>query len=191
MSDELAPDVWRSSLARQYSAALDHLAGAMADCPDALWEASLWKVSRTEPFMWPRAAQEAAQSRTEAAIQVFSAFWFLAYHCLFYVDFYLSGAVGDGFSTPLPFGGVYEHGMDPNGAKTLPYRVYTRAELERYLAHDRQKMTAVIEALTDVEAARPGTGWAHTGKPFAELLLITLRHIEEHAAQLRQFLSSV
>jgi DinB superfamily len=177
--------VWSSSLGRRYDAAIDALERVLRDCPDDLWEEGLWTVRRTDPWMWPTGG---SGSRTERAIQVFASFWYAAYHCLFYLDFYLS-AGPEGFAMPAPFGGVAEHGIGPDGAATLPYRVYTRAELLDYLAHGRRKARAVTGALTDEEAAQPcPPGSPHTGKPFAELLLINLTHVVEHSAQLAGFL---
>ncbi len=58
----------------------------------------------------------------------FSEFWYVAYHCLFWTDLYLSGAV-EGFTPPAPF--TLDE-LDPAGV--LPDRQYTREELLAYLA---------------------------------------------------------
>jgi hypothetical protein len=56
------------------------------------------------------------------SIQVFSAFWYLAYHVLFFLDLYLSGGFEqfeEGFVAPAPFT------ADDQALGVLPGRVYT------------------------------------------------------------------
>ena len=155
----------------------------MAACPDELWEASLWQVKREHPFVWPPRYVDGRRGSNaderERMLQAFSAFWNVAYHALFHVDFYLSGAVLKGFEPPPPFREAEHH------ARTLPNRPYTRDELLGYAAHDREKARAVITSLTDEQLQRsvprrPGT--------FADLLLSSMTHAAEHAAQLSLFL---
>jgi hypothetical protein len=93
-------------------------------CPDELWEASLWEVKPTDPFMSPSGGN--GPVRPHEAMQVFSAFWYVAYHCIFHLDFYLSQLDLENYAAPAPFGGSYEHGVDENRVATLPYRMYTR-----------------------------------------------------------------
>jgi len=152
--------MWRTFLWRQFGAAIDMLENALRGCPDELWGERLWE---------------------DRSLPALSAYWYLAYHTLFWLDLYLSGSE-EAFAPPAPFT-LSE--LDPAGA--LPERVYTRAELSRYLAHTRQKCQATIESLTDEHAARL---WRGGGRelPFAELLLYNMRHVQEHAAQLNMFL---
>src|SRR5437868_5647054 len=105
-------------------------------------------------------------------------FWYVVYHTLFWLDLYLSGSV-EGFAPPAPFT-LAE--LDPAGL--LPDRVYTEVELRTYLAHGRQKCQATIETLTDEKAARPYRFASGLEIIFLELLLYTMRHVQEHAAQL-------
>ena len=41
-------------LVREFDEAIDVLEAALRRCPEALWEASLWKVERTEPGEAPK-----------------------------------------------------------------------------------------------------------------------------------------
>lgn len=148
---------------RQFGAAIDMLAGVLRDCPDELWEQRLWA---DQPDQWVAAG--------------FSAFWYLGYHTLFWLDLYLTGAE-EGFAPPAPFDLVE---MEPGEA--LP-RTYTRAELLRYLEDCRRKCQATLTALSD-EQARRLCRFAWGELPFAELQLYSLRHVQEHGAQLRLFL---
>lgn len=108
----------------------------------------------------------------------YATFWNIAYHTLFWLDLYLSGSM-DGFLPPAPF--TLDE-LDPEGR--LPDRPYTRAELQAYLAHARNKCQATVEALTDEQAGQR-CGFARLDLSVGELLLYTMRHVQEHAAQLQ------
>jgi hypothetical protein len=150
-------------LSRQYMVAIDSLEGALRGCPDDLWAARLWP---DEPDQWVAAG--------------FSSFWYVAYHTLFWLDLYLSGAE-EGFVPPAPFDLV-----EMAAGEALP-RTYTRDELLGYLDHCRQRCRETIAALTPEAAARPCSfPWGEL--TYAELQLYNMRHVEEHAAQLHMFL---
>ena len=148
---------------RQFGAAIDMVSDALRDCPDELWEKSLWE---DKPDQWVAAG--------------FSAFWYLGYHTLFWLDLYLTGAE-EGFAPPAPFDLVE---MDPG--EVLP-RTYTREELLCYLEYCRRTCQATIGALSDEQANRL-CRFAWGELPFAELQLYSLRHVQEHGAQLSMFL---
>ncbi len=148
---------------RQFGAAIDMLGDALRDCPDELWEQHLWA---DRPGQWVAAG--------------FSAFWYLGYHTLFWLDLYLTGAE-EGFAPPAPFDLV-----EMEAGEALP-RTYTRAELLGYLEYCRRKCQETIGALSGEQASRLCRfGWGEL--PFAELQLYNLRHVMEHSAQLRLFL---
>jgi hypothetical protein len=153
----------KEMLWRQFSVPLDALDNALRECPDELWEKSLW---HDQPDQWVAAG--------------FAAFWYLGYHTLFWLDLYLTGAE-EGFAPPAPFDLVE---MEAN--ERLP-RTYTREELLHYLAYCRQKCQETIGALTKEQAHRMCQfPWGEL--TFAELQLYNLRHVQEHAAQLHMFL---
>jgi uncharacterized damage-inducible protein DinB len=98
-------------------------------------------------------------------------FWFVAAHTLVWLDLFLSGSA-EGFAPPLPF-----------RRHVLPEQPYTKDEVRAYLKECRQKSKAVIEALTDEQAWRVCTfEWMEP--TFLELQLYSMRHVQEHAAQL-------
>ena len=109
---------------RQFGAAIDMLGDALRDCPDELWEKSLWE---DQPDQWVAAG--------------FSAFWYLGYHTLFWLDLYLTGAE-EGFAPPAPFDLV-----EMEAGEALP-RTYTRAELLGYLDYCRRTCQETISALS-------------------------------------------
>jgi hypothetical protein len=148
---------------RQFGAAIDMLAEALRDCPDDLWEKSLWE---DQPEQW--------------VARGFSAFWYLGYHALFWLNLYLTGAE-EGFAPPAPFDLV-----EMEAGEILP-RTYTRGELLEYVDYCRLKCRETIEAMSGEQAARLCRfSWGEL--PFAELQLYNLRHVQEHGAQLRMFL---
>lgn len=148
---------------RQFGAAIDTLGDALRDCPDELWAGRLWK---DEPEQWVAPG--------------FSAFWYLGYHTLFWLDLYLYGAE-EGFEPPEPFDLV-----EMEAGETLP-PTYSRAELLGYLDYCRSKCRETIMALTPEEASRLCRfPWGQL--PYGELLLYNMRHVQEHAAQLHLFL---
>ena len=59
---------------RQFSAAISSFEDAVRGCPAELWEERLWE---DQPDQWVAAG--------------FSAFWYLSYHTLFWLDLYLTG----------------------------------------------------------------------------------------------------
>jgi len=148
---------------RQFGATIDMLRDVLRDCPDELWEKSLWEDHSDQ---W--------------VAKGFSKFWYLCYHTLFWLDLYLTGAE-EGFAPPAPFDLVE---MDQD--ESLP-RTYTREELLQYLEYCRHKCRATIVALSNEQADRLYKfSWGEL--PFAELQLYSLRHVQEHGAQLRMFL---
>jgi hypothetical protein len=98
-------------------------------------------------------------------------FWFVAYHTLFWLDLFLTGSSKD-FAPPAPFiRGV------------LPETPYPKEAVHTYLKQCRQKSKAIIEALTDEKAYQICTfNWMEP--TYLELQLYSMRHIQEHAAQL-------
>lgn len=152
---------WQHILWRQFGGAIDMLDNVITACPDELWRVRLWENPEDPP--------EAAE------------FWYLAYHALFWLDLYLTGAV-EGFTPPAPFT-LAE--LDPAGL--YPPQPFTRAELQVYLAHGREKCRATLAALTPAQAERLCRfPWGELS--YAELLLDNMRHVQEHAAQLNLIL---
>jgi len=102
-------------------------------------------------------------------------FWFVAYHTLFWFDLFLTGS-SEGFLPPAPF---------IRGA--LPQNPYTKEDVGAYLKQCRQKSKAAMDALTD-EKAREICAFEWMETTFLELQLYSMRHVQEHAAQLNFFL---
>jgi hypothetical protein len=108
-------------------------------------------------------------------------FWYAAYHCLFWTDYYLT-TDPDKFAPPAPF--TFSE-FDPTGK--LPDRTYTKTEVLSYLAHCRQKANLLISELT---TDKLNQRWINEYKNYSlfEILIYNLRHIQHHSAQLNLLL---
>jgi hypothetical protein len=143
----------RTILWQQLGASIDMLERAMQACPD-----DLWGDQSQEPQ-----------------------FWYLVYHTLFFLDFYMADSLED-FTPPAPF-----TLSELNPAGVMPERVYTKAELQTYLQHGRKKCKRAIEALSD-ENADQRFKYGRVDISRAELFLFKIRHVQHHAAQLNLML---
>jgi hypothetical protein len=152
---------WKQIVWQQFGAAIDMLENAIHACPEKVWSDS--------------------SKKPEWLKNDVVGFWYLVYHTLFWLDFYLSESQ-EGFQPPAPFN-LDE--FDPVGL--LPERPYTKDELLRYLEHGRRKCRARIAGLTD-EGARERRKLGSMEGTFAELLLSNLRHVQHHTAQLNLIL---
>ncbi|HEU5374278.1 MAG TPA: DinB family protein [Ktedonobacteraceae bacterium] len=153
---------WCTALWQQFGAAIDMLESALLACPGAHWNERLWSD------------QEQPDSPT---------FWYLTYHTLFWLDLYLTGKT-EGFTPPAHFWNRF----DPQSA--FPKQPYTREDLHTYLKHLRQKCQSTLTGLSDEKAHQPfHFPWPGASPmSYLELQLYSMRHVQEHAAQLSLFL---
>ena len=145
-------DNWKNIIWQQFGAAIDTLENAINACPEKVWGDK----------------------------SGYHEFWYMAYHTLFFLDYYMSGT-DQGFAPPEPFT-LCE--LDPSGV--LPDRVYSKDELLKYLDYGRQKSRKIIESLTEESAHHP-CGFKKD-LTVAELYLYNMRHVQHHAAQLNMLL---
>jgi uncharacterized damage-inducible protein DinB len=142
-------DFWRAAIRRQFHAAIDMLGNAMEACPDSVWT---------------------GEGR--------HAFWYLAFHTLFFLDLYLSPVGEAEFHPPPPFG-LTE--LEPEAVP--PERAYRKEELVGYLDHCRGKLDAWMAGMTEAWVASP-CPFPDRDMSNGELLLYNMRHVQHHAAQL-------
>jgi len=104
-------------------------------------------------------------------------FWYNAYHCLFYLDYYLT-LEPDKFSPPSPFT-LSE--FDPSGA--MPDEVYSKQVLLTYLQASRNKCHNLISSMTFEIADQR---WVNEYRNYSviEIFLYNMRHVQHHVAQL-------
>lgn len=146
-------DFWRGAIRQQFHAAIDMLANAIKACPDSVWS---------------------GEGR--------GAFWYIAFHTLFFLDLYLSEADESQFRPPPPFGlGELED------AVVVPEPAYGKDELLRYLEYCRKRLETVMAGMTEAWAASP-CPIPYRDMSNGELLLYNMRHVQHHAAQLNLLL---
>lgn len=146
----------RAALKRQHHAALKALRLAIEACP---------------PERWDDPADGLA------------AFWRVAYHTLFYADFYLQDH-HESF-TPWALHQDEAEATGPiqreGGRPPKPCRAYTRDELLEYC---RLCDAKVDERLDAMDLGAPECGFPWYTMPKLEHQLVTIRHIQHHAAAL-------
>ena len=145
----------------QFGAAIDMLENAITACPDEVW---------SDP-----------SRRPEWSKNDIVGYWYLVFHTLFWLDYYLSDQT-KGFQPPAPF--TLDE-MDPAGL--LPDRPYSKEQLGRYLEHCRRKCREAIEALDEKRAFETKCS-TRPDLTVAELLLYNMRHVQHHTAQLNLIL---
>lgn len=117
-----------------------------------------------------------------------------AYHCLIYLDYYLTIPWQKDFSAGLPFT-LAKTGdkIDPDAIdRNVPDRIYSKKELLDYLESSRERCRQLIASLTEEKLnerwlERPGTQRARDYS-VTELLMYNMRHVQHHAAQLNMLL---
>ncbi len=110
-------------------------------------------------------------------------FWYNAYHCLFYTDYYLS-TEPDKFHPPEPYT------LSEFSAYEMPDRVYTKEQLVSYTGHCREKCRKLIAGLTsEIAEAR----WINEYKNYSmfELIIYNMRHVQHHTGQLNMLLGKL
>jgi len=148
----------KEALWKQFGASIDMLKNAITLCPEEYWNAN-------------------------------RKFFYMAYHCLVFLDYYLTIPAGH-FSSPLPFT-ITAAGDIPADAidDVVPDRIYSKKELLDYLQASREKCRKMIAGLT---AENITQRWieldGNMNYAFLELLLVNMRHVQHHAAQLNLLL---
>lgn len=110
-----------------------------------------------------------------------SRFWYNAFHCLFFLDYYLTMETAN-FAPPAPFTlSEFEEDVFPNP--------YSKTELLAYLQFCREKCRKLIASLPEDSSQ---IIWSNQSKtmvyPIIEILLYNMRHVQHHAAQLNLLL---
>lgn len=161
-------DTWVQSLTHNFAEALRLMDAALGDCPENLWQTDLWP-------------DEATTGPGPYGGLHGSAPWFLGYHALSCLDYDLSGEF-EPWRPPEPF---------DDTTYAFPNRVFTSAELLWYVDWCRDRVRRTLAALTEELAARPlpATHRRH-GIVFGVLMGTLPLHVVEHAAQIRQFLTT-
>lgn len=106
-----------------------------------------------------------------------NAFWQIAYHALFFTHLYLQ-------PNEKAFVLWHQHHGDDDGIRGEPY---SRAQVLEYWSFVDQAVDSAVDLL-DLESPESGFSWHQMSK--LEHQLLTIRHVQHHAAQLADRLRS-
>jgi hypothetical protein len=121
--------------------------------------------------------------------------FYQVYHCLLFLDYYLT-IPPDNFSSPLSFTFTAPEHIPVDAIDDLvPDRMYSKKELLSYLQLSREKCYTLIMGLTEKQMSQcwiekpdqlapPGT----MNYTVMEILLYNMRHVQHHTAQLNLLL---
>jgi len=131
--------------------------------------------------MWPQAYWETD-----------TRFFYIAYHCLIMLDYYLTIPYTGEFAATLPFT-FSEPGVQAKGVlgDMVPNRIYSKAEMLASLAATREKCRVFIEGLTEEKMRErwiEGPEEYDMNYAVPEILFYNMRHVQHHTAQLNMIL---
>ena len=184
--------IWTESLARSFEQALELLAAAVRDCPDQLWETSMWEVPAPGPdqqFLgsdWKTITDPAQRNAlAEGWVRRWSTPWSIAWHALEGFDYDLNGEFGP-WMPPPPFAG-HPHWRD---LPSLP-TPWSQSEMLGYIDYCRQQANDTFARMTDEKGATPlPQAHRYGGQPYAWIISGIVVHTTEHASQIRQFITA-
>jgi hypothetical protein len=116
-------------------------------------------------------------------------FFYNAYHCLIFLDYYLT-IPPQNFTSTLPFTITGPEDV-PEGAidDVIPDRIYSKQELLEYLQANREKCRHIITGITKEKLKER---WikedGNMNYTVLEILIYNMRHVQHHAAQLNLLL---
>ncbi|MCB9925538.1 MAG: DinB family protein [Planctomycetaceae bacterium] len=146
-------DLFRNSLIGQFDASLSMFNDCVIQCPVEQWEHNVGNYP----------------------------FWNVAYHTLFYVDFYLSP--NEASFSPQNFHRENAEQFVPSHEKLVPDDPYDVETIREYVGHCKRKVIRSVAAETAESLAGPsGFSWYKISR--AEFVLNNIRHLQHHAAQM-------
>jgi len=116
--------------------------------------------------------------------------FYMAYHCLVFLEYYLTNPPPPDFTPALPYTTVDPIEDEDLIDDMMPSRMYSKAELLDYLQACREKCRQVIAGLTLENLDQRWIERSDRPRNYAmvELLLYNMRHVQHHAAQLNMLL---
>jgi hypothetical protein len=149
---------WPQVIGSQFVASIQMMRNAIRACPNELWD-----------------------DRSDG-----TPVWHLAYHGLFFCDFYLSDH--EKSFQPRDYHVEHYHFLpgdyqDWAGIVTTPENCFSKSQLLEYADHCAEKCESVFQKLSE-EHARERCGFWWYELNVGEFLLNNLRHTQHHAAQI-------
>lgn len=146
-------ELFKKSLVGQFHAALSMFNDCVSRCPAEQWENNVGNYP----------------------------FWNVAYHTLFYVDFYLSP--NEQSFSPQGFHRENSEHFVPPHERVIPDDPYDQATLRGYVQHCKRRAIESIESETS-ESLAGTSGFSWYKIPRSEFHLNNIRHLQHHAAQM-------
>ena len=154
-------NIIRRILAQQFGATAQMLHETIEHCPEQVWTKGLGGA----------------------------AFWHLAYHTIFFLDFYLHKREAD--FTPAPFHreNSWQLASGPDGSEPLvpSGEPYSKTTLLEYLQDVRKRAQTILAELTEDDLTAPSPVPWYTIQR-GDFLLNNLRHAQHHIGQLNMIL---
>jgi hypothetical protein len=113
-----------------------------------------------------------------------SKFWYIGYHTLYWLDYYLSAdtPMEKDFMPPAPFTkSEFEY-------DAMPERVYDKTELLDYLQYGKKKLHDLLTQLPPEQLLTKRFVSEWKDYSIFEILLYNMRHVQHHTAQLNLLL---
>lgn len=167
---------WTSALQDFLDVVLADLVTLVRDCPDDVWELSMWDVARDSGWGRPTTPMLQGGSPDPRGVQAYSAVWYVTLHLVYTLEWNFSGRAST-WEPPPPFRN------DDLDAGRLPRRTYTRDELLSYIAHVQEKVRTTLAAVAADESAL-----ATNGRTSADWLVGGSGHAVAHIGNLQTFL---
>ena len=170
---------WVEIVGRQIEEALDLMDAVVRDCPDELWQANMWELP--EPSGELRDGDgnlviDAADRHALVALAQWNGQpWGVAWHALEILEFNLTDYIGIG--EYRGFGGK-RHWPD------TPLTAWSQTEMLGYIDYCRERL---VYARKEFMEERAATADGH-GRLYGDRVLGKMRHLVEHATQIRQFI---
>jgi len=117
-------------------------------------------------------------------------FFYMAYHTLVFLDYYLTIPYKS-FTSPLPFTFTEPANMPADAIDdVIPNRIYSKTELLNYLQASREKCRILLTGLTEEKLNERWVEDFEGGMNYSslEILLYNMRHVQHHSAQLNLLL---
>ena len=167
---------WTSALADFLAVVLADLAALVRECPDNVWELSMWDVTKDSGWGRPQPPVLANGDHDPRGVDAHSAVWYTTLHLVYTLDWNFS-ARASSWAPPPPF---RKGDLD---AGRLPQRTYTREELLAYIAYVDEKTRMALAAVAADETTLAGHD-----RTSADWLIGGFGHALAHFGNLQTFL---
>ncbi len=173
---------WTSALTGFLDIVLTDLAALVRECPDDVWELSMWDVTKDQGWGRPQPPMLANGDPDPRGVNAHSAVWYTTLHLVYTLDWNFS-ARAPSWEPPPPFRTSAPRVRSPGTDPPLPQRTYTREELLSYIAYVHEKARTTLAAVAADEAALAGHG-----RTSADWLVSGFGHAMGHFGNLQTFL---